>query len=109
MMADKPLIWLHGDVRTPPFSQAARHEAGFLLRMLQHGESLSMPQSRPMPIVGKRCHELRVNDEDHTWRIVCRADPDAIVILEVFDKKTSKTPKSVIDVCKDRLGRYEAV
>jgi acyl-CoA synthetase (AMP-forming)/AMP-acid ligase II len=29
---DKPLVWLHGDVKTPPFSRAARLEAGTLLR-----------------------------------------------------------------------------
>ena len=31
---DKPLAWLHGEVRTPPFSKAARIEAGYLLRDL---------------------------------------------------------------------------
>jgi len=35
-----------------------------------------------------------------------RLDEDAIVILEVFNRKTGKTPKSVIDVCKDRLRDY---
>jgi hypothetical protein len=49
-------------VRTLSFSRAARLEAGFLLRRLQRGELLSMPQSRPMPGIGARCHELRIND-----------------------------------------------
>jgi hypothetical protein len=49
---DKPLAWLHGEVKTPPFSKAARLEAGFLLRQLQRGELLSMPKSRPMPSIG---------------------------------------------------------
>jgi len=31
--ADKPLVWLHGAVRTPPFSVHARIEAGVLLRL----------------------------------------------------------------------------
>jgi phage-related protein len=67
---DKVLAWLHGEVRTPPFSKAARIEAGYLLRELQRGRQLSMPQSRPMPAVGARCHELRIIDERVTWRIV---------------------------------------
>jgi len=46
---DKPLAWLHGEVRTSPFSRAARLEAGFLLRALQRGENPPMPHSRPMP------------------------------------------------------------
>jgi hypothetical protein len=59
-------MWLHGEVRTPPLSGAARIEAGVLLRRLQRGVSLSLPQSRPMPSIGKRCHELRITDENAT-------------------------------------------
>ena len=77
----KPLVWLHGEVKTPPFSQAARIETGYLLRSLQEGENLSLPHSRPMPSIGARCHQLRISDRNSTWRIVYRVDPDAIVIL----------------------------
>src|SRR5215207_3370042 len=94
--ADKPLVWLHGEVRTPPFSAEARVEAGMLLRRLQRGERLSMPASRPMSIIGRRCHELRIVDANQTWRIVYRVDPDAVVIAEVFSKKTATTPTAVI-------------
>lgn len=105
---EKPLVWLHGEVKTPPFSPAARVEAGVLLRRLQRGEKLSLPHSRPMPGIGPRCHELRIVDEDKTWRIVYRTDPDAIIIVEVFEKKTAKTPRSVIEASKARLRRYDA-
>ena len=105
--AEKPLAWLHGEIKTPPFSHAARLEAGYLLRRLQKGENLKMPQSRTMPSIGPRCHELRITDESVKWRIIYRADTDAIVIAEVFKKKTAKTPKEIIDVCKDRLRRYD--
>jgi phage-related protein len=104
---DKPLAWLHGEIKTPPLSRSARLEAGFLLRQLQRGELLSMPQSRPMPSVGPRCHELRINDVTGTWCVVYRIDNDAIVILEVFAKKTGKTPKTVIDTCRKRLKEYD--
>jgi phage-related protein len=83
-------------------------EAGYLLRRLQAGEKLSMPQSRSMPAIGPRCHELRVNDEKLTWRIIYRIDEDAIVILEVFEKRTRQTPQSVIEVCKQRLRDYDS-
>jgi phage-related protein len=105
---DKPLAWLHGEIRTPPFSRAARLEAGSLLRALQRGDKLSMPHSRPMPSIGPRCHELRITDERMDWRIVYRMDPDAIVIVEVFEKKTRKTPQSVVDTCRRRLRDYGA-
>ena len=104
---DKPLVWMHGEVKSPPFSKAARLRAGFLLRRLQRGEKVSLPHSRPMPTIGRRCHELRIPDEMETWRIVYRTDKDAIVIVHVFSKKTSKTPKSVIETCKARLRDYD--
>ena len=104
---DKPLVWLHGEVKTPPFSKAARLEAGFLLRRLQLGEKLSMPQSRPMPIIGPRCHELRIIDGNSTWRLVYRTDPDAVIIVEVFRKKTAQTSKRVITTCRVRLREYD--
>ena len=104
---DKPLVWLHGKVKTPPFSAEARLEAGLLLRRLQKNERLSMPHSRPMPSIGHRCHELRITDGDLSWRIVYRLDHDAILILEVFNKKTQQTPKQVIATCKNRIRDYE--
>jgi phage-related protein len=102
--ADKPLVWLHGEVKTPPFSKQGRIEAGTLLRRLQIGEKLALPHSRPMPVNVSRCHELRVRDQDVTWRIMYRVDSDAVVIADVFGKKTPATPRQVIDVCKQRLA-----
>lgn len=104
---DKPLVWLHGEIKTPPLSQSARIEAGFFLRKLQQGDNLSMPQSRPMPNIGERCHELRIRDIEQNWRIIYRIDPDAILILEVFSKKTQQTPRSIINVCQKRLSKYD--
>ena len=66
-----------------------------------------MPHSRPMPTIGTRCHELRINDERQTWRIIYRLDRDAIIIAEVFSKKTAATPGPVIDICKRRLREYD--
>ena len=104
---DKPLVWLHGEVKTPPFGAAARIEAGVLLRRLQRGESLGLPHSRPMPEITRRCHELRVRDGPLAWRIVYRIDRDAIVIGEVFAKKTQTTPKDVMKTCQRRFREYD--
>ena len=105
---DKPLVWLHGAVKTPPFSKKARIEAGILLRLLQRGELIEMPRSRPMPVIGPRCHELRITDVGVSWRIVYRVDAEAIILLEVFAKKTSKTPNRIIDLCKKRIREYDS-
>jgi len=104
---DKPLLWLHGQLKSPPFGKSARLQAGFMLRLLQRGETIGMPHSRPMPSIGARCHELRIPDAKVSWRIAYRIDKDAIVLLEVFSKKTGKTPKAVIDTCKRRLREYD--
>ena len=99
---------LRGEIKTPPMSEAARRETGFLLRRLQQGERLTLPHSRPIPDIGPRCHELRVNDENKTWRIIYRMDDDAIVIADIFEKKTQKTPRQVIANCQRRLRLYDA-
>jgi phage-related protein len=106
---DKPLIWLHGEIKTPPFSREARIGAGVLLRRLQKSELISLPHSRQMQSIGSKCHELRVLDKDKAWRIVYRIDSDAIVIADVFSKKTRQTPAQVIERCKARLRRYDEV
>ncbi len=88
-------------------SNEARREVGFLLRLLQEGESLSLPHSRPMPVIGKGCHELRVTDKNKTWRLYYLIESEAIVILDIGEKKTQKTSKGIIELCRKRLKSYE--
>jgi phage-related protein len=99
-------VWLHGEIKTPPFSETGRLEAGFLLRRLQQGEVLNLPYSRPMPTIGAQCHELRINDRDHAWRIMYHVEPDAVVILDVFSKKTDATPRLTLETCRKRLAAF---
>ena len=104
----KPLIWLHGEVKTPPFTPEGRQEVGMLLRLLQEGERVGMPQAEPLPDVGPRCGALRVRDANHNWRIMYRIDADAVLVLDVYPKKTRKIPDEVIERCKQRLKQYDA-
>ena len=80
---DKPLVWIEGEIKTPPFSISARIEAGVLLRRLQRSENFGLPHSRPMPTIAIHCHELRIPDESHNWRLVYRADEDAVIVLSL--------------------------
>lgn len=107
MAVDRPLVWLHGAVKSPPFTHQARLEAGDLLRRLQVGKKLTLPYSRPMPRIGPRVHELRIQDVNVTWRIVHRLDPDADVVVEVFQKQSRATPPWVIKACMRRLRAYD--
>jgi len=104
----KPVVWLHGEVKTPPFTPEGRQEAGMLLRLLQEGERLGMPQAEPLPDVGPQCRALRVRDAEHNWRIMYRIDADAVLVAEVYPKKTRKIPDEVIERCKKRLKQYDA-
>jgi phage-related protein len=62
-----------------------------------------MPQAEALPDVGPRCGALRVRDAEHNWRIMYRVDSDAILIVDVYAKKTRRIPDEVIQRCKQRL------
>ncbi len=62
-----------------------------------------------MPSLGRRCHELRIQDAAATWRIVYRLDVDAVIVVEVFGKKSQATPKAVLNTCQRRLAAYDRV
>jgi len=104
----KPLVWLHGEIKTPPFTHEGRQETGMLLRLLQEGEQLTMPQAEPLPSVGPRCGALRVRDAEHDWRIIYRVDSDAVLVVEVYSKKTRKIPDEVMERSRRRLKQYDA-
>jgi phage-related protein len=110
MYADsgKLVVWLEGEITTPPSSVPARIEAGRLLRQLQQGESLGTPQSRPMPAIGPRCNELRIVDEGGTWRIFYHLAIDAVVVLQIFKKTTRETPQAVLRNCRRRLKHFQS-
>ena len=105
----KPLFILHGAIKSPPFTPDGRQEAGELLRRVQEGEKLSFPQSRPLPSVGPRCHEIRVRDADHVWRIVYRIDKDAILVASIFSKKGKSMQQRELGTAEARLTLYDSV
>src|SRR5688572_7901012 len=107
-MNGRVLMILRREIKTPPMSESARRETGSLLRRLQQGDLLGLPRSRPMPSTGPRCHELRINDENKTWRIIYRIDDDAIIVVDVFEKKTRRTLRQTIANCQRRLRLYDA-
>jgi phage-related protein len=89
-------------------SLAAKFEIGKLLRDVQDGYAVPMPHARPMPSIGPRCHELRVQDERVSWRVICRVDHDAVLVVDVFVKASSATPHRIIKASKQRLKMFDA-
>ena len=57
--------------------------------------------------IGPRCHELRVVDQRRAWRIIYRADVDAVIVAAVFPKTTEQTPQRVIVESQRRLREYD--
>ena len=108
MRQTKPIAWMKEGVKTPPFSEEARIQAGVLLRQLQEGMHILYPRSAPIPSLGVNCHELRIKDGPAgvQWRIIYHIAAEAIVILDVFEKKTMKIPRNVMEACKIRLAQY---
>jgi len=104
---DKKIVWFKTEIKSPPFSKKARIEAGYLLRLLQQGYKLSMPQSEKISDLCSRCHMLRIKDEDKWYRIIYRIDSDAIVLFHVFEKKTNKITKSILNTCRQRMKQYD--
>ena len=107
MGEDKLLFDLSGDIKTPPMSTEARRKAGQFLRYLQQGEILTMPHAKRIEVIGPRCYELRISDHPVTWRLLYRVDEDAIIVLEIFSKKTRKLPNKIIKLCRQRLRYYD--
>ncbi len=97
------------EIKTPPMSEEARRETGYLLRMVQEGEKIGMPRSRPMTTIGRGCHELRIPDGKDIWRIVYHIAEAEIVVLHTFKKKTQQTSQATKNLCKVRLKAYKAI
>ncbi|HEX4406410.1 MAG TPA: type II toxin-antitoxin system RelE/ParE family toxin [Polyangia bacterium] len=90
-------------------SREARIEAGVLLRRVQTGEKISMPESRPLPVLDPRCHELRIKDIEKKaeWRVIYYVGELSIAVLDIFQKKTRATPDDVLATCRRRLAAFK--
>ncbi len=61
-----------------------------------------------MPSIGPACHEVRFTDENSIWRVIYHIGPTAIVVLDIFQKKTNRTPEGVIEDCRRRPRKFQA-
>jgi phage-related protein len=103
----KYVIWDKAALETVrAFSVEVRQEIGALLRLLQQGEQLGMPQSKPMKQLAPSAFELRVKDRDGIYRVFyVLFDKHRIFVPHAFTKKTQKTPLQEIETGKKRLRR----
>lgn len=103
---DKPLVWIQGEIKTPPFSADARIKAGFLLRRLQKGDLLEMPESKRRPSIGKKTvmnFGLKTKIEpggSFTFR--CRGHCHTECVCKEITKNATGN-----NLCKKRLARFQ--
>jgi phage-related protein len=85
------------------FPEDARHDAGYQLGRVQCG---SLPDDfKPMPSIGKGVEEIRVWDDNGTYRVIYTARvADAVYVLHAFQKKTQATAKRDIELAKARYA-----
>src|SRR6202035_2913314 len=87
-------------LRVKAFSKPVRQQVGFELEMVQHGMEPS--DWKPMPSIGPGVRAIRVHaDGEH--RVFYSANfKHRIYVLNVFVKKTQKTPESAIRLARVR-------
>jgi phage-related protein len=86
------------------FPAEIRDRLGKALYLLQVGEALAMPLSRPMPSVAPGVSELRLRSDDGQFRtFYFAASDEGILVLHAFVKKTQQTPPSEIQLARKRL------
>jgi len=101
-MSEKPLSWLgssRDDLRA--FPDDARQHIGHEIHRLQVG--LWPTNCSPLKVVGAGVYEIRVSDDGRAFRTIFVAKfEEAIYILHAFEKKTQQTPRSEIELAKQR-------
>ena len=83
------------------FPASARRKAGHeLFRVQQGGHPVDW---RPMSIIGRGVHEIRIHAEGE-WRVIYLVSlPEAVYVLHAFGKKSRRTNPLDIAVARARL------
>ncbi len=99
----KPLIWLGNSKKAlMDFPEDARHDVGFELENVQHGDLAS--DFKPMPSIGQGVEEIRIWVASGTYRVIYIARfAEAVYVLHTFQKKTQQTSQSDIELARNRL------
>ena len=81
-----------------------KKDLGSILSLLQMGESVGMPDVKPMPSVAKGVSEIRIKDQSGIYRAFFIIETDlGVLVFHGFKKKTQQTPQNEIDTGKKRL------
>ena len=88
------------------FPADARQEAGYQLSKVQLGGEPT--NWKPMKSIGLGVREIRIRANDGAYRVIYVANfADVVHVLNAFEKKQQKTPKSELDIAKKYFGGIE--
>ena len=74
------------------------------LARLDAGLKLSMPLSRPMPVIGTGVHELRLKGRSGQYRVIYAVvERRGIYVIHAFKKTAEATPRRNLAVSRRRL------
>lgn len=84
-----------------------RKELGSILTRLQKGESIGMPDVRPMPDVSPQASEIRIPDRSGNYKALYAIRMGiGILLFHAFQKKTRKTPEREKKTARQRLEAF---
>lgn len=99
----KPVHFLGNSLKAlRDFPQDAMQDAGYQLDKVQRGQQPD--DFKPMPAIGVGVEEIRIWDDNGTFRVIYTARiGNAVYVLHAFQKKTQATSKKDIDIAKERF------
>jgi phage-related protein len=84
-----------------------KKELGSVLTRLQKGESIGMPDVRPMPDIGPQVSEIRISDKSGSYRALYATRTEfGILLFHAFQKKSHKTPEREKKSARTRLAAF---
>ncbi len=84
-----------------------RKELGSVLTRLQKGESIGMPDVRPMSSVGQQVSEIRISEASGSYRALFAVRTKyGILLFHAFQKRSRKTHAREINTARRRLEAF---
>ena len=78
-----------------------------MLTRLQKGESIGMPDVRPMPDIGPQASEIRIGDRSGRYRALYAIRMESgILLFHAFQKKSRKTPEREKATARRRMEAF---
>lgn len=85
-------------------SRGLREEFFETIAMLENGEILKMPLSKPLSNIANGLHELRFKDRTGIYRVFYYLKINQVIyLLHALKKKTEKIPSKEIGIIRRRL------